>query len=266
MKIQEFYDQGIFDEMIPPFIVGEYEHAMQQDSFWMLNFRTDRIKQILKMIIDAKFDLLNMVDCGQDIDSKASTIFPSISVQNTLGEILSNKGISQLRIAETEKYAHVTYFFNGGAEIQYPGEDRILVPSPNVKDYATTPDMSSEKVTEHIIEALSKSSHQVIIANYATPDMIGHTGNFEATKQALQMLDKHIEDVVRVARDNDYIVVITSDHGNSESMIDQFDKPIKTHTNNKVPLILLPKIKTNIECKSLADISSLIQSLVFVGN
>ena len=266
LKIQEFYDQGIFDEMIPPFIVGEYEHAMQQDSFWMLNFRTDRIKQILKMIIDAKFDLLNMVDCGQDIDSKASTIFPSISVQNTLGEILSNKGISQLRIAETEKYAHVTYFFNGGAEIQYPGEDRILVPSPNVKDYATTPDMSSEKVTEHIIEALSKSSHQVIIANYATPDMIGHTGNFEATKQALQMLDKHIEDVVRVARDNDYIVVITSDHGNSESMIDQFDKPIKTHTNNKVPLILLPKIKTNIECKSLADISSLIQSLVFVGN
>ncbi len=253
--IQSFYDKGINDETIPPIIVNNYNGANKSDLFWMLNFRTDRIKQINKMILDKGFSLLNMVDCGEEIDSRAGSLFPTQEVSNTLGEVLAKNEISQLRIAETEKYAHVTYFFNGGKEIQYEKEDRILIPSPKVKDYSETPDMSANEITENLLKALEESKYQVIIANFANPDMIGHTGDFEATKQALRNLDIHIKELLQKAKETNYITILTADHGNAENMINEDGTPQKTHTCALVPFIVIPEIKPIKKDGTLADIA-----------
>ena len=253
--IENFYRKDINDETVPPMIIGNYKGAEEGDSFWMLNFRTDRIKQILKMLLNNDFRLMNMVDCGEGIDEKSVTLFSPQEINNTLGEILSKNKITQLRVAETEKYAHVTYFFNGGKEVQYEFEDRILVSSPKVKDYAETPDMSAKEITEKVIEALKTSSHQVIIVNFANADMIGHTGDFEATKKSLKMLDEHIKNIVKIAKNNDYITILTSDHGNAETMINDDMTPKKTHTCSLVPFITIPEIKKIHDTGTLADIA-----------
>ena len=261
--IQEFYDRDVNDETIPPIVMENYSGSKKDDVFWMLNFRTDRIKQILTMLLDNNFKVMNMVDCGEEIDSRAVTLFPAYDVKNTLGEILSQNGIKQLRIAETEKYAHVTYFFNGGKDVQYEGEDRILIPSPKVKDYSETPDMSASQITEKVIEAMEESSHQVIIVNFANADMVGHTGNFEATKQSLRALDDHIKQVTEVAQKCGYLTILTADHGNAEEMINDDGTPKKTHTCSLVPFVTVPKVGLLKTDGTLADIAPTI--LKFLG-
>lgn len=253
--IQEFYQSDINDETMPPIIINNYKGANPTDAFWMLNFRTDRIKQILSMILDNGFSLLTMVDCGEEIDNRAKSLFPTKEVNNTLGEILSNNGIKQLRIAETEKYAHVTYFFNGGKDVQYDKEDRILIPSPKVKDYATTPDMSATEITNNILRAMDESKYEVIIANFANPDMVGHTGDFEATKSAMRSLDKHIQALLQKAKEKDYITILTADHGNAENMINEDGTPQKTHTCALVPFVSVPEIESIKLEGCLADIA-----------
>ena len=253
--IKNFYSKNINDETMPPIVVNSYCGAKKSDLFWMLNFRTDRIKQIDTMILDNGFQLLNMVDCGEGIDNRANSLFPTQDVKNTLGEILSKNGVSQFRIAETEKYAHVTYFFNGGKEIQYDGEERILIPSPKVKDYAETPDMSANEITKNLLKAIDESKYQVIIANFANPDMVGHTGNFEATKQALKALDGHIETLLQKAKETGYITILTADHGNAENMINEDGTPQKTHTCALVPFVIVPEIKSIKGNGTLADIA-----------
>ena len=265
-SIQKFYEQDINDETIPPIVMNNYNGASKQDAFWMLNFRTDRIKQILTMLLDNGYKVLNMVDCGEEIDSRAETLFPAQEVKNTLGEILSKNGIKQLRIAETEKYAHVTYFFNGGKDIQFEGEDRILIPSPKVKDYSETPDMSATLITQKVIEAMEKSSHQVIIVNFANADMLGHTGDFEATKQSMRLLDEHIKEIVKVAKSNDYVVILTADHGNAEEMINEDGTPKKTHTCSLVPFITIPNIPVQFPTKTLADITPAILKIMGISS
>ncbi|MBQ7524602.1 MAG: 2,3-bisphosphoglycerate-independent phosphoglycerate mutase [Alphaproteobacteria bacterium] len=260
--IRDFYAQNINDETIPPFAVGNYSGADTGASFWMLNFRTDRIKQILIMLLDGGFHTMNMVDCGENIDARSTVLFPTREVRNTFGEVLAQNGISQLRIAETEKYAHVTYFFNGGLDVQFQGEDRILIPSPKVKDYAETPDMSATAITEKLIDAMERSSHQVIIANYANADMLGHTGDFGATKKSMQLLDAHIKKVVDTARKNGYGVILTADHGNAEIMMNEDGTPKKTHTCSLVPFITIPETPLPGNLSTLADIAPTLLNLL----
>ncbi len=262
LAIQNFYEKDINDETIPPIVMNGFDGANAEDAFWMLNFRTDRIKQILTMLLDNNYKVMNMVDCGEEIDNRSVTLFPAHDVRNTLGEILSQHKIKQLRIAETEKYAHVTYFFNGGKDVQYDGEERILIPSPKVKDYSETPDMSANEITNKVIEAMRNSTHQVIIVNFANADMVGHTGDFEATKQSLKALDDHINHISETARENDYTVILTADHGNAEEMINGDGTPKKTHTCALVPFITIPEIKTNRTRGTLADIAPTILKIL----
>ena len=253
--IQDFYNRDINDETMPPIVMENYTGADKNDGFWMLNFRTDRIKQILKMLLDNGFDVMNMVDCGEEISARSITLFPEQEIKNTLGELLSKHGITQLRIAETEKYAHVTYFFNGGKDVQFDGEDRILIPSPKVKDYAETPDMSASEITQKVIEAMETSSHQVIIVNFANADMLGHTGDLEATKKSMKLLDAHIKQIIDIAKTCDYTVILTADHGNAEEMLNDDGSPKKTHTCSLVPFIVIPEIELQFPTKTIADIA-----------
>ncbi|MDR2666692.1 MAG: 2,3-bisphosphoglycerate-independent phosphoglycerate mutase [Holosporales bacterium] len=264
-QIAAFYKDDINDEIIPPVVIDGYRGAERQDHFWMLNFRTDRIKQILKMLIESDFSLMSMTRCGDEIDCKSRILFPHIEVKNTLGEVLSQNGIRQLRIAETEKYAHVTYFFNGNTEVQYEFEDRILIPSPKVNNYASTPAMSSRQITDEVIKAMVNSAHQVIIVNFANADMLGHTGNFEATRKSIKILDANIHEIIEIAKATGYTVILTSDHGNAETMLNGDLSPQKSHTNAKVPFIIIPEQRLLKTIGNLSDIAPTVLSALEIS-
>ena len=171
-------------------------------------------------------------------------------------ENISNKGLTQLRIAETEKYAHVTFFFNGGEEKQYKGEDRILVPSPKVETYDMKPEMSAYEVTEKVVNAINSKKYDCIILNYANPDMVGHTGNLEAAIKALETIDECVGKVVDAVQKNNGTLLITADHGNIEQMIDyKTGEPHTAHTTNPVPLILVGKDDVKLKSGKLADLA-----------
>ena len=176
---------------------------------------------------------------------------------NTFGEVVSKNGLKQLRIAETEKYAHVTFFFNGGEEKQYPGEDRILVPSPKVATYDLQPEMSAREVTEKVVEAINLNKYNVIILNYANPDMVGHTGSLPAAIKAVETIDECVGKVVEAMLAHDGTMLITADHGNCEQMIDyKTGDPHTAHTTNPVPLILVTENKDlKIKEGKLADLA-----------
>ena len=177
-------------------------------------------------------------------------------LKNTFGEYISKNGLAQLRIAETEKYAHVTFFFNGGEEKQYPGEDRILVPSPKVETYDMKPEMSAIEVTDKVVEAINSKKYDCIILNYANPDMVGHTGNLDAAIKAVETIDTCVERVVKAINKNEGVLIITADHGNAEQMIDyKTGEPHTAHTTNPVPLILVGKTGVNLKEGKLADLA-----------
>ncbi len=264
--ISEFYKSKTYDETIPPFIMKSYHGMESSDSIWMMNFRTDRIKQILTLFHNDKIKMLNMVDVDREIDQDAYILFKHIPIRNTLGEVVSNYGLKQLRIAETEKYAHVTYFMNGGENITYENEDRVLLKSPNVPDYAETPDMSARLITEKLLDALSSQKYALIITNYANADMIGHTGNLEAAEKSIHFLDQHVKEVVSHARCNGYDVIITADHGNAEFMINDDGSPCKTHTCSKVPFILVSdQSNLFVQDGSLQDVAPTILKLLNIA-
>jgi len=182
--------------------------------------------------------------------------FKPTTLENTFGEYVSKKGLNQLRIAETEKYAHVTFFFNGGEEKQYKGEDRILIPSPKVETYDLKPEMSAYEVTEKVIEAIQSKKYSSIILNYANPDMVGHTGNLDAAIKAIEVIDECVGKVIDELNKVDGVALITADHGNSEQMIDyKTGEPHTAHTTNTVPLILtgIENVKLTTGC--LADLA-----------
>ena len=182
--------------------------------------------------------------------------FKPEKLENTFGEYISNKGLTQLRIAETEKYAHVTFFFNGGEEKQYPGEDRILVPSPKVETYDLEPEMSAEEVTAKVVEAIKSGKYDSIILNYANPDMVGHTGSLEAAIKAIEKIDDCVQRVVDAVKEQEGVLLITADHGNAEQMIDETTgEPHTAHTTNPVPLILVGKDDVKLKEGKLADLA-----------
>ena len=197
---------------------------------------------------------------------KLPTVFPTQNYSNFLGEIISKYNFKQLRLSETEKYAHVTYFFNGGTEEPFPGEDRELIPRPKVDTFDKKPEMSAHQITDSLINAIDKNLYKLIVVNYANPDMVGHTGNLEATIEAIEVVDKSIEKLIKKVEENKCSLIITSDHGNADYMIDKNNQPCKSHSTNPVPFILVSNTsKQNYLLRktgNLADIAPTVLDLL----
>lgn len=271
--IKSYYDQGINDEFMEP-IICSGKGIEEGDSVVFFNFRADRARQLTRAFIEKDFNEFPNIK-AKDLNLNFVTMteydanFENLQIaygqeelKNTLGEYISSKGIKQLRIAETEKYAHVTFFFNGGKEKPFNNEDRLLINSPKVATYDLKPEMSAYEVTDELVDKIEKDTYGLIIANYANPDMVGHTGVVDAAVKAVETVDKCLEKVIKAARDNNYNIIITADHGNCEQMKELGkDTPYTAHTTNQVPLILIGK-DVELEEGILADIAPTILDLM----
>ena len=255
--IENLYDSGITDEFIVPMVNEKYNGMKSKDAVICFNFRPDRVREITRCFVDKELDEIKVNRvfpgkylCFTQYDASISGVsiaFKPENIANTFGEYISSKGLKQLRIAETEKYAHVTFFFNGGSQNVYPGEDRILIPSPKVSTYDLKPEMSAYEVTDKVIECIEKRIYDVIILNYANCDMVGHTGSFSAAVKAVEVVDECLGRVLDAVNKVNGIAVVTADHGNAEKMCDSVGKPFTAHTTNPVPLSIV-----NYDC-SLKD-------------
>ena len=278
--IESAYNRNESDEFISPSILCENEEKCftgmkDGDGLLLANFRADRVRQIINSLTNKKFDnfrisklvnfssLLGMVPYSSEIDKIMPSLFPKNKILNSLGEVLSYSGLKQLRIAETEKYAHVTFFFNGGSEKTFKGEERILIPSPKVSTYDKAPKMSAMEITNEIVKNINKEKFDIIIANFANPDMVGHTGNFGSTVEAIEFVDECIGRIFKAIKDKNSILILTSDHGNSETMWDEKQNSKHTaHTNNPVPFIIVNSEKEiNLKKGTLSDIAPTIISM-----
>ncbi len=267
--IESSYQEEVFDEFVEPTLIcnGDTPIATieDKDSVIFFNFRPDRAREITRAIVDPDFDGFETkkLDVYFVCFTKYDETIPNVNIAfkptkltNTFGEYISKKGYTQLRIAETEKYAHVTFFFNGGEEKQYEGEERILVPSPKVETYDLKPEMSAYEVTEKVVEAIKSSKFDCIILNYANPDMVGHTGNLDAAVKALEAIDECVGKVVEAVEEQNGVLLITADHGNAEQMIDyKTGEPHTAHTTNPVPLILIGMEGVKLKEGKLADLA-----------
>ena len=267
--IKESYAEGIDDEFVKPIVMSGRRIA-KGDSLIFFNFRADRARQISRALREPGFDEFPVEDLGLDFYTLtkyddydwAKVIYGEEKIKNTLGEYLASKGASQLRIAETEKYAHVTFFFNGGVEEPYPEEYRILIASPKVATYDEKPEMSAEEITDRLICHLEKDRPDYVTINYANCDMVGHTGKLDAAIRAVEEVDRDLERLVNTAKDLGYKMLITADHGNCEKMKeDGKDAPYTAHTTNEVPLILVGKEAELVEGK-LANVAPTILDLM----
>ena len=269
IAIEKSYQKEVFDEFVEPTLICNNDEPIatiqKNDSVIFFNFRPDRAREITRTLVDPDFDGFKRdyfpvyFVCFTQYDATLPNVhiaFKPTTLENTFGEYISKKGLTQLRIAETEKYAHVTFFFNGGEEKQYPGEDRILVPSPKVATYDLKPEMSAKEVTEKVIEAIQSQKYNCIILNYANPDMVGHTGNLEATVKAIETIDDCVGKVVEEVNKVQGVLLITADHGNAEQMIDyETGEPHTAHTTNPVPFILVGKEDAKLKPGRLADLA-----------
>jgi len=267
--IQESYDQGVTDEFVKPVVVvDENEEALgkisEGDVVVFFNFRNDRAKEITIALTQQDMPEFGMKTlplhyCTMtpyDATFKGMhVIFGKDNVRNTMGEVLAKAGLSQLRIAETEKYAHVTFFFSGGREEVYEKEDRILVPSPKVATYDLMPEMSAYGVRDEIVKDLGTGKHDFICLNFANGDMVGHTGVYEAIKKAILTVDECVGDVVKAARENGYDILIIADHGNADNAVNTDGSPNTAHSLNPVPCILVSDQYTSIKEGILADVA-----------
>lgn len=277
--ISECYSKGVFDEFIPPVAIEGYNGISDGDSFISFNFRTDGVEQMLLaltandictskiMMKPPKFSsVVSMTECSKKLADKIIALFPREKVKNSLGEVLSESGMTQLRASETEKRLHVTFFFDGGEEKVYQGEEILTVESPQVSTYDLCPEMSAEKLTDAIIDNLNKDKFNVYIINFANGDMVGHTGNFEATKKAIECVDKCVGRIFDVVKNKDGHMLITSDHGNAEEMFDEErGQPNIFHTTNCVLFILASEKYKEAELRldnNLSDIAPTILDIL----
>ena len=245
--VAKSYANGVTDEFVEPVVCDSEGTIGDNDSVIFFNFRPDRAREITRAIVDPEFDgfqreyFPTTYVCNTEYDASMPNVlvaWPRVAVKNGLGEYLSSMGMTQLRIAETEKYAHVTFFFNGGVEKQYPGEDRVLVPSPKVATYDLQPEMSAFEVCDKCVERIESGAYDVIILNFANCDMVGHTGVLEAAVKAVETVDTCVGKVVEATLKMGGIAMITADHGNAEDMKQEDGSPMTAHTTNLVPFIL----------------------------
>ena len=264
--VQASYDSGVTDEFVIPVVCAENATIAAGDACIFMNFRPDRARQITRTLVDPDFDgfqrrngffPLHFV-CTTSYDATMPNVavaYPKESLHNIFGEYISQNGLTQLRIAETEKYAHVTFFFNGGVEKTFPGEDRCLVASPKVATYDLQPEMSAPEVCEKCVERIKSGKYDVIILNFANCDMVGHTGVFEAAVKAVETVDTCVGKVVDAVRELGGIALITADHGNAEQMLQEDGvSPFTAHTTNLVPFCI---VGADVKLKDgrLADIA-----------
>ena len=261
--VAQSYANNVTDEFMEPVVCDSDGTISDNDSVIFFNYRPDRAREITRAIVDPEFDgfqrefFPTTYVCNTEYDASMPNVlvaWPRIAVKNGLGEYLSSMGMTQLRIAETEKYAHVTFFFNGGVETQYPGEDRVLVPSPKVATYDLQPEMSAVEVCDKCVERIESGAYDVIILNFANCDMVGHTGVLEAAVKAVETVDTCVGKVVDATLKMGGIAMVTADHGNAEDMKQPDGSPMTAHTTNPVPFILCGA-GTQLRTGRLADIA-----------
>lgn len=249
--IKASYDKGVTDEFIKPAVIGRFNGIGDNDGFFCLNFRADRAREILRALGEpgfAEFDigirphlarLLGMVEYSDDHNAYMTTVFPKKDITNTLAEWVAKHGRKQFHIAETEKYPHVTFFFNGGKEDPADGEIRYMAASPKVATYDLQPEMSAPEVTEHLVAAIH-ADYDLIVVNYANPDMVGHTGDLAAAIKACEAVDAGLGQALDAVKQVGGAMIVTADHGNCETMVDtETGEPHTAHTTNLVPVIVV---------------------------
>ncbi|HEX9646567.1 MAG TPA: 2,3-bisphosphoglycerate-independent phosphoglycerate mutase [Alphaproteobacteria bacterium] len=274
--VEASYAAGIGDEFVAPVAIAGYGGMADRDGLVMANFRADRVRQILAALLDPEFGgfarartvafaaALGMVSYSARLDRFLDVIFPPLALTDTLGEVVARAGLRQLRLAETEKYAHVTYFLNGGREETFDGEERILVPSPKVATYDLKPEMSAFEVTDRLVEAVAAGRHELIVVNYANTDMVGHTGKLAAAIAAVEAVDACLGRLVEAVTAAGGALLITADHGNAEQMSDRASGQAHTaHTTNPVPVVLVGgPAGARLDHGRLADIAPTVLELL----
>ena len=275
--IEQSYAADKTDEFVLPTVVGDYAGMKDGDGVICANFRADRVREILTALLDADFKgfprarvprfsaAAGMAEYSDELKRHMLTLFPPEALTDTFGEVVSHAGLKQLRIAETEKYAHVTFFFNGGREAEFPGESRILVPSPKVATYDLKPEMSAPEVTDKLVEAIDSHRFDVVVVNYANTDMVGHSGDLQATIKAVETVDRCLGRLADAVKRAGGTLLITADHGNAELMRDpKTGEPHTAHTTNPVPLILVnpPPSVAGIGDGKLSDIAPTLLKLL----
>ena len=267
--IEAGYDRGETDEFVTPTVINGYAGMRDGDGVLCINFRADRARELMAALGDPAFDafdrgdapalsaLCGMVSYSSAHDRYMSVMFPPQDISHTLGEWVSGKGLAQFHVAETEKYPHVTFFLNGGVEPPYPGEDRYMAPSPKVRTYDLAPEMSAAEVADHLVEALGSGRYALLVANFANPDMVGHTGDLAAAIKAVEAVDACLGRVVEAAEAAGAAMLVFADHGNCETMVDpETGGPHTAHTLNPVPLILVGGAPgTRLRDGRLADVA-----------
>lgn len=271
VAVENSYKENVTDEFVVPAVIGEYTGMTNDDGAIFFNFRPDRARELTHAFVDADFDGFTrekdlkvpfaiMTQYEKGINAEIA--YKPEALVNTLGEYVSKLGYTQLRIAETEKYAHVTFFFNGGVEQPYQGEDRILVPSPKVATYDLQPEMSAIEVTDKVVDAILSKKYDFIILNYANGDMVGHTGVLEAAEKAVETVDTCVGRFVDAIKQVGGSVCITADHGNAERMVDETThEPFTAHTTNPVPFIVVSDKVKSVKDGSLCDIAPTLLTL-----
>ena len=274
--IKTSYANNTTDEFVLPCVIGDYTGAKDGDAVLMANYRADRAREILYALSDKEFNgferkkivnfitSVGMSEYSVDHNRFMKTLFAPQSLNNIFGEVIAKNSLTQLRIAETEKYAHVTFFFNGGEEKEFEGESRILIPSPKVATYDLKPEMSVYEVTDALVDAIDNNRFDVIICNFANGDMVGHTGIMDATLKAVAAVDENLGRVMSAIKKADGILLVTADHGNAEKMVDETTgEPYTAHTVGKVQAVLYnaPNIKA-LKNGRLADISPTLLDLL----
>jgi 2,3-bisphosphoglycerate-independent phosphoglycerate mutase len=277
--VEQGYAAKLDDEFVRPTVIDGYDGMKDGDGVLMFNFRSDRARQILTALLDPRFDGFNrarvvkfamavgMVDYSAALNPFLKTLFPPEAIRMGLGETVAKAGLKQLRIAETEKYAHVTFFFNGGEERVFDGEERILVPSPKVATYDLKPEMSAPEVTDKLVEAIGSGKFDLIVVNYANSDMVGHTGDLAAAIKAIEAVDACLGRLMAAVGQAGGVLLVTADHGNAEQMFDEKTHQKHTqHTLNRVPALLFgaPANIRSLTDGKLADVAPTVLNLMGV--
>lgn len=275
--MDQAYAADTTDEFVLPTVVGDFGGIADGDGILMANFRADRAREILAALVDPDFNgfersavreisaRLGMVEYSTELNAFFDVLFPATELTRILGELVSEAGMKQLRIAETEKYAHVTFFLNGGRETVFEGEERILVPSPKVATYDLKPEMSAPEVTDRLVDAIVSQKFDLIVVNYANGDMVGHTGVLEAAIEAAGTVDTCLGRLEEAIKGTDGVMMIVADHGNCETMFDgESGEPHTQHTLNVVPVLMVnaPSSVGQLRCGRLCDVAPTLLSLL----
>lgn len=273
--VEAAYAAGTTDEFIEPAVIGDYKGMKDGDAVLCINFRGDRAREILSALLLPDFDgfersvtpkiaaAVGMVSYGGALDAVMTTLFPAEELTDGLAETVSKAGLRQIHMAETEKYPHVTYFLNGGREEPFEGEERVLVPSPKVATYDLQPEMSAPELTEKLLAAIASDTYQLVVVNFANPDMVGHTGSLPAAIKAVETVDGALGKVVALIREKGGALVVTADHGNCETMVDpETGGPHTAHTLNVVPVMVMAPGVTKIHDGRLADLAPTLLALL----